>query len=123
MQEKWSTSVGRLHEGALRRYGWSVDGTPEERHRATERSIRAEGYARTIERLDYLANVADRENNERLHSAARGSIEYAESHHEVEDDPKRRRGERHRVRGFERDVGGKAERVRPHLARNPRRHR
>ncbi len=121
MEEKWSAKVGRLHEGALKRYGWSAEGTAEERHRATDRSIRADGYAKTIERLDYIANVASREDNETLHSAARGSIEYAEAQHDGEEDPERRRGEKHRVRGHEAEMEGKRVHVRPHLAKNPKR--
>lgn len=38
-----------------------------------------------------------------------------------EDDPRRGDDARHKVRGFEREVEGRQERVRPHLARNPRR--
>ena len=37
-----------------------------------------------------------------------------------EEDRRRVRGDRHKVRGFEREVEGRRERVRPHLARNPR---
>ena len=47
----------------------------------------------------------------------------AERAHTDEDDPHRARADRHRVRGFERDVDGTRERVRPHMARNPRRGR
>jgi hypothetical protein len=38
-----------------------------------------------------------------------------------EEDRRRAQGERHKVRGFERVVEGRRERVRPHLAKNPRR--
>jgi len=38
-----------------------------------------------------------------------------------EEDQRRARGDRHKVRGFERVVEGRRERVRPHFARNPRR--
>jgi len=38
-----------------------------------------------------------------------------------EEDRRRARGDRHKVRGFERVVEERRERVRPHLARNPRR--
>jgi hypothetical protein len=37
-----------------------------------------------------------------------------------EEDRRRAQGDRHKVRGFERVVEGRRERVRPHLARNPR---
>jgi len=37
-----------------------------------------------------------------------------------EEDRLRAQGDRHKVRGFERVVEGRRERVRPHLARNPR---
>ncbi len=38
-----------------------------------------------------------------------------------EDDRRRTHEDQHRVRGFDRVVEGRRERVRPHLARNPRR--
>ena len=37
-----------------------------------------------------------------------------------EEDRRRAQGDRHEVRGFERVVEGRRERVRPHFARNPR---
>ena len=37
------------------------------------------------------------------------------------EDRRRAHGDRHKVRGFERMVEGRRERVRPHLAKNPRR--
>jgi hypothetical protein len=37
-----------------------------------------------------------------------------------EEDRRRAQGDRHKVRGFERVVEGRRERVRPHFARNPR---
>jgi len=37
-----------------------------------------------------------------------------------EEDQRRAQGDRHKVRGFDRMVEGRRERVRPHFARNPR---
>ena len=123
-KEKWSSHVGHLEEGGL--HGWCASCPPEERHHAIERTVRADGYATAIGRLNFLANVANRQDNGRLHRVA---LEDEEWVHQWEsgsrDDEDRRRDLRthHRVRGFERDVQGQRERVRPHLSRNPRKRR
>ncbi len=102
-EQKWSRHVGHLGEGGL--HGWCASCPPGERHQAIERTVRADGYATAIRRLNFLANVANRRDNGRLHRVAR-----------EDEDRRRAQGTHHRVRGFERDVEGRRERVRLHLA-------
>ena len=45
----------------------------------------------------------------------------AKDEESAEEDQRRAQEDRHKVRGFDRVVEGRRERVRPHLARNPRR--
>ncbi len=121
-EEKWSKEVG-LHEGALEKHGWKEHESAEERHRALERSVRADGYRTTVDRLDFMANVASRHDNHELHATARADLEWLHHWEEEKGDSDRRHeeGTEHRVRGHEREVDGHTERVRPHLAKNPRR--
>ncbi len=121
-EEKWSNHVGHLEEGGL--HGWCARCPPEQRHRAIERTVKTDGYAAAIRRLNFLANVANRRDNEDLHKVAREDVEWTERwEKETREDEDRRReqGTEHRVREFERDVEGRHERVRTHLAKNPRR--
>ena len=123
-EQKWSRHVGHLEEGGL--HGWCASCPPGERHQAIERTVRADGYATAIRRLNFLANVANRRDNGRLHRVAREDEGWARRWEEgtrEDEDRRRAQGTHHRVRGFERDVEGRRERVRPHLARNPRRRR
>ena len=53
--------------------------------------------------------------------AATWGADQANEEGSCEEDRRRARGDRHKVRGFERVVEGRRERVQPHLARNPRR--
>ena len=118
-EEKWSSHVGHLEEGGL--HGWCASCPPEERHRAIERTVRADGYATATRRLNFLANVANRHDNEHLHRVAREDLGWAEDWEKNEregEDRRRERGEFHRVEGYRKETG---DRVRPHLARNPRR--
>lgn len=86
--------VARVTDG---RYAWNV-----RRHGR----VLAHGYARTLESAQG--------------ESERGLIEAERRYTDVED---RRRdcAAEHRVRGFEREVEGRREQVRPHMARNPRR--
>ena len=122
-RDQWSRGV-ELHEGALERLGWHMDAPAETRHRAIDRSVREVGYARTMDRLDFMRNVANRGDNRRLHEVAEEDahwLERWEAGDRGDEDRRRELGDRHRVRGFDRDIDGKRERVRPHMARNPRR--
>ncbi len=119
--EKWSSHVGHLEEGGL--HGWCASCPPEERHRAIERTIRSDGYATATRRLNFLANVADRHDNEHLHRVAQEDREWTEDREKEErenEDRRREPGEFHRVEGYRKAFG---DRVRPHVARNPRRRR
>jgi hypothetical protein len=121
-ERKWSKNV-HPHEGALRRYGWSEDASAEERHRALVRSVKEDGYARTIERLDFVVSVNGRQ-NPGLAAGAEHDRHWLKTHVDemYEDgefeDKRRSRGREHEVRAYEKDDG---ERVRRHLAKNPRR--
>ncbi|MGA7861336.1 MAG: hypothetical protein WCB19_05710 [Thermoplasmata archaeon] len=69
MADKFSRGV-HLHKGALTRHGWKEHEDSGMRHAALNRSVRADGYKTTIDRLTFLRNVANREDNERLHLVA-----------------------------------------------------
>ena len=61
-ERKWSRKVhlqGHLH-------GWHEDQSERERHEHILATVRADGYATTIRRLNFLHNVADRQNNRKL---------------------------------------------------------
>ena len=123
-EEKWSKHVGHIEEGGL--HGWCASCPPEERHRAIERTVRTDGYATAVRRLNFLSNVANRKDNEHLHRVAHEDLEWAERWEKETregEDRRREEGSMHRVRGHEAEVDGKRVRVRPHLARNPRRRR
>ena len=120
---QWSKGV-ELHDGALARHGGKEHESAEERHRALARSVRADGYRTTDERLHYRVHVANRESNRGLRETAHADLDGLQRWERVDqedEDRKREQGTEHRVRGYERDVDGHRERVRPHLARNPRR--
>ena len=53
--------------------------------------------------------------------AATWEADQANDEDSAGEDRHRTQGDRHKVRGFERVVEGRRERVRPHLAKNPRR--
>ena len=93
-EEKWSSHVGHLEEGGL--HGWCASCPPEERHRAIERTVRTDGYATAIRRLNFLANVANRHDNEHLHQRRPGG-------------PRVGRASGRRRRGRTRTVGGSGE--------------
>ena len=75
-EEKWSNHVGHLEEGGL--HGWCAGCPPEERHRAIERTVKTDGYATAIRRLNFLANVANRRDYGDLHKVAREDVEWTE---------------------------------------------
>ncbi len=122
-EDKWSNHV-HVEEGGL--HGWCANCPPEERHRAIERTIREDGYATAVRRLNFLANVANRKDNGHLHRIAHEDEEWAErweKDQRDDEDRKREQGDEHRVRGHMAEVDGKRVHVRPHLAKNPRRSR
>ena len=119
---KWSRGV-ELHQGALERLGWKEHESAESRHWALERSVRKDGYRTTVDRLVFMENVANRENNRGLRETAHSDLDWLQQWERVDEgdeDRRREQGTHHRVRGFDRKVDGHRERVRSHLARNPR---
>ncbi|MHB8430196.1 MAG: hypothetical protein ACYDDZ_06650 [Acidimicrobiales bacterium] len=118
-EEKWSKGV-TVHRGALERHGWKENESGDARHAALERSVRADGYKTTIDRLDFLSNVANLKDNEALATTAADDrlwLERWERDQREDEDRRREHGDKHHVDGYTKDDG---ERVRPHLARNPR---
>ncbi len=79
------------------RYAWNV-----RRHG----EVLAHGYARTLEGAQ---------------GDSEGRLIEAERRYTEEEDRRRDCATEHCVRGFEREVVGRREQVRPHMARNPRR--
>jgi hypothetical protein len=75
--DKWSRGV-RVHKGALTSHGWHEKDDAGERHAALNRSVRADGYKTTIDRLSFLRNVANRQDNERLHAVAEADEHWLE---------------------------------------------
>ena len=73
--EKWSQHMGHVEEGGL--HGWCAGCPPEARHKAIEQTIQDDGYATAIRRLNFLANVANRKDNEHLHQVAREDEDWA----------------------------------------------
>ncbi len=68
--------------------------------------------------------MASRKDNEHLHRVAHEDEEWAlrwEKETREDEDRRREQGTTHRVRGHEAEMDGKRVRVRPHLAKNPRR--
>lgn len=80
MGEKWARKVHL--QGHLS--GWHEDEGERTRHEALNRTVRRDGYATTIRRLDFIANVANRSNNTKLHRVARSDIKWLERKHERE---------------------------------------
>lgn len=66
---------GKLH-------GWCESCGEESRHEALRRSVRADGYATTVRRLNFLHNVANRHDNEGLRRVAREDERWMERLHE-----------------------------------------
>jgi hypothetical protein len=79
-EDKWSKGV-KVHKGALARHGWHEKEGASERHEALLRSVRADGYKATVDRLVFLRNVANREDNERLHRVAEADQHWLEREH------------------------------------------
>ena len=78
-ERKFSRGV-RVHRGRL--HGWREHGSESERHEALRRSVRADGYATTVRRLNFLHNVANRDDNSGLRRAASEDERWMERMHE-----------------------------------------
>ena len=78
MAEKWSRGVhlrGNLH-------GWHEDQPARTRHEHLRTTVRADGYATTVRRVNFLRNIANRENNAKLHRVATEDVHWLERLHE-----------------------------------------
>ena len=89
---KWARGV-KLQEGALERLGWKEHESAEERHRALERSVRKDGYRTTVDRLVFMENVANRENNRGLRETAHADLDWIQRWERVDEDDEDRRRE------------------------------
>ena len=77
-EEKWSRHV-HVERGGL--HGWCEHCPEEKRHEALERSVREDGYATTVRRLNFLRNIANRSDNRRLHEIAGEDLRWLERRH------------------------------------------
>ena len=78
MTEKWAKKIhlqGHLH-------GWHDDEGARARHEHLRTTVRVDGYATTVRRLVFLANVADRQDNRKLRRIARDDVRWLERLHE-----------------------------------------
>ena len=115
-EKKWSKGV-HPKEGVLRAYGWSEGASAEGRHRALERSVKQDGFATTVDRLEFTRNVANRKDNPGLRSTAQADYEWLARWERVEEDDRHRAGgTTHRVETYRKDDGTP---VHGHLAANP----
>lgn len=76
-KRKWSKSVhlkGDLH-------GWHERQSAEVRHEHLRTSVRDDGYATTVRRVNFLRNIADREDNRELHRVAGEDVRWLEKMH------------------------------------------
>ena len=75
----WSRHV-HVRRGGLGR--WCDRCPASSRHRALEAVARRDGWGTVVRRLNFLANVANRRDNERLHEVARTDERWAERREE-----------------------------------------
>lgn len=77
-ERKWSRSVhlrGDLH-------GWHEDQNEETRHEHLRTTVRDDGYATTVRRVNFLRNVANQENNRKLKRIAGEDVRWLERMYE-----------------------------------------
>jgi hypothetical protein len=72
---KWARHV-HLKSGALR--GWCAKCPADRRRKALRSVVRKDGYAVAIRRLNFLRNVANRQDNPTLRTIASRDISWAE---------------------------------------------
>lgn len=77
-ERRFSRTVHARH-GAL--HGWCEHCPEESRHEALRRSVKADGYATTVRRLNFLHNVANRQANGGLRGRAREDERWLERMH------------------------------------------
>lgn len=72
---KWSAHV-HIKQGGLN--GWCEHCTAEARHAAIATTVRKVGYAKTIDKLNFLANIANKRNNRGLTEVAERDLGWTE---------------------------------------------
>ena len=77
-ERRWSRHV-HVERGGL--HGWCERCPERERHEALHRSVRADGYATTVRRLNFLHNIANRSDNSRLREVAGEDERWLERDH------------------------------------------
>lgn len=77
-EDKWSRNV-HVERGGL--HGWCSHCGEEERHDALRRSVREDGYATTIRRLNFIVNVGNRRDDEHARHVAREDMHWLERMH------------------------------------------
>ena len=75
---KWASNV-HPKKGAL--HGWHADESAHERHAALERSLKVDGYAETVRRLEFVANVNENASPETT-KVARTDVKWLEREHQ-----------------------------------------
>lgn len=76
-ERRWSRGV-RVRRGALG--GWHENQSAAERRHHLGEVARRDGWTKVVRRLGFLANVANRHDNGKLHRVARADEEWAEEH-------------------------------------------
>lgn len=66
-EEKFSQHITIRH-GKL--YGWQADSSAEDRHKALAKSVRKDGYATTIRRLNLIHNLGNPETDQHARQVA-----------------------------------------------------
>jgi hypothetical protein len=74
-KKKWARHV-HMKAGALK--GWCVHCPAALRRKALRSVVRKDGYATAVRRLNFLRNVANRQNNKSLHTVASRDILWLE---------------------------------------------
>lgn len=80
-EKRWSKHVG-VRAGGL--HGWHDHDPASKRHAALKRAVDADGAGEVVRRLNFLRNVANRDNNERLHEVAETDLHWVQNQYEEE---------------------------------------
>jgi hypothetical protein len=96
---RWAKGI-TVRRGALS--GWHDNEPVRERHRALTRAANRDGAGEVSKRLNFVSNVANRSDNQRLHRIAREDQRWVSANLEDEDRMGRGRSKPIRVRGSRR---------------------
>lgn len=77
-ERKWSKHIHIRKHGL---HGWCARCSETERHEAIRRSVRADGYATTVRRLNLIHNLGSPEHDEHARRVAREDERWAERMH------------------------------------------